>query len=136
MFRGVAHHGKNDALDARAKVSGASPAFAPLGPLGPLAQLLAVAHMTILTIMTRSGDQWSVAEAKARFSELLERARTVGPQRVTRSGQPAAVVVSVEEWERKNRRTGSLAEFLAASPLRNSGLIVERAKDPPRKVDL
>ena len=92
--------------------------------------------MTILTIMTKSGDQWSVAEAKARFSELLERVRRIGPQRISRSGHPAAVVVSVEEWERKSRRTGSLAEFLAGSPLRNSGLIVERTKDRPRKVDL
>jgi len=92
--------------------------------------------MTILTIMTKPGHQWSVAEAKARFSELLERVRTAGPQRISRSGQPTAVVVSVEEWERKSRRTGSLAEFLAASPLRKSGVIVERTKDPPRKVDL
>jgi prevent-host-death family protein len=57
---------------------------------------------------------WTVTEAKARFSELIERARTK-PQTITRRGQPAAVVVSVEEWEKKSKRTGNLAEFFAAS---------------------
>jgi hypothetical protein len=34
----------------------------------------------------------------------------------------AVVVVDAEEWERKTRRIGNLAEFFAASPLRGSGL--------------
>jgi len=78
-------------------------------------------------------DTWTVAEAKAKFSEVLDRARTEGPQRVTRHGRDAAVVVSAEEWERKTRRRGNLAEFLADSPLRGSGLRVTRRKDRPRK---
>ena len=48
----------------------------------------------------------------------------------------AAVIVSAEEWERKSRRKGNLAEFFAASPLRGSGLVVERAKDRPHRVKL
>ena len=36
---------------------------------------------------------WTVAEAKAKFSQVIERART-GPQTITRNGRPAAVVVS------------------------------------------
>jgi hypothetical protein len=36
----------------------------------------------------------------------------------------------------EDERKGNLAEFLAASPLRGSGLRVERAEDLPRKVDL
>ena len=43
---------------------------------------------------------------------------------------------SAEEWDRKTRRTGNLAEFLAASPLRGSKLKVHRVKDGPRKVEL
>jgi len=46
------------------------------------------------------------------------------------------VVVAAEEWERKTRRTGNLAEFFAASPLRQSGLKIKRSKDRPRKVVL
>jgi len=32
------------------------------------------------------------------------------------------VLASAEEWERRTRRRGSLAEFFAASPLRRSRL--------------
>lgn len=46
------------------------------------------------------------------------------------------VVVDAAEWERKTKRTGTLAEFFAASPLRRSGLKIKRSKDRPRKVAL
>jgi len=79
---------------------------------------------------------WTVAEAKAKFSELIERARSRGPQTITRNGRSAAVLVSAEEGERKTKRSGNLAEFLAASPLRASGLVIDRSKDKPRDVEL
>ncbi len=44
---------------------------------------------------------WSVAEAKARFSELVEKAKTEGPQHVTRHGWDAAAVVSAADWEQR-----------------------------------
>ena len=83
-----------------------------------------------------SGDSWTVAKAKARFSELIEQARSKGPQTITRHGRMAAVVVSPEEWTRKTKRTGNLAEFFAASPLRGSGMEIGRRKDRPRKTNL
>ena len=83
-----------------------------------------------------SDDAWTVADAKAKLSEVIERARTEGPQAITRHGRTAVVVVAAEEWERKTRRTGSLAEFFAASPLRGSGLKASRVKARPRKVRL
>jgi prevent-host-death family protein len=79
---------------------------------------------------------WTVAEAKAKFSQVIERAQSEGPQTITRNGRIAAVLVSAEEWSRKTRRVGSLADFLAASPLKDSGLEVRRAPDTPRKIDL
>jgi prevent-host-death family protein len=79
---------------------------------------------------------WTIAEAKAKFSALVDEARLTGPQVVTRNGRDAVVVVSVEEWQRKLRRPGTLADFFAASPLRDSGLVVERVKDSPRQIDL
>jgi prevent-host-death family protein len=86
---------------------------------------------------SRSLEQsWTVAEAKARFSEVLERARSEGPQTITRHGRKTAVVVASEQWERKTKRVGTLAEFFANSPLRASGLKVERIKLQPRKLDL
>jgi hypothetical protein len=51
-------------------------------------------------------------------------------------GAPLLVIVAADEWERKTRRTGNLAEFFADSPLRASGLKVRRRKDRARKIDL
>jgi prevent-host-death family protein len=81
-------------------------------------------------------DSWSVAEAKARLSELLDQAVNHGPQAITRRGREIAIVVSTEEWHRKTSRSGSLAEFLAASPLRGSDLDIERADAPARDAAL
>jgi prevent-host-death family protein len=83
-----------------------------------------------------STDVWNVADAKAKFSEVIERAQSRGPQIITRNGRVAAVIVSAQEWERKTRRIGNLAEFFAASPLRGSGLKVRRLKDRPCDIDL
>jgi prevent-host-death family protein len=81
-------------------------------------------------------DTWTVAEAKAKFSEVIDRAQSKGPQIVTRSGRKSVVVVSAEEWERKTKRVGNLAEFFASSPLRGSGVRVTRRKGGIRKGDL
>jgi prevent-host-death family protein len=83
-----------------------------------------------------SEGTWTIADAKARFSEVLESARSKGPQVITRHGRETAVVVSAEEWQRKTQRVGTLADFFANSPLRGSGLKVERLKLRPRKLDL
>jgi prevent-host-death family protein len=98
--------------------------------------------MTIMTIMTfredlkRDREVWTVAEAKAKFSEVMERAMSLGPQTITRKGRTAAVVVGAEEWQRKTKRVGNLAEFFAASPLRGSNLKIRRVKSRPRKIEL
>jgi len=81
-------------------------------------------------------DNWTVAEAKAKLSEVIEKAQSQGPQLITRNGRRAAVLVSVEEWERKTKRVGSLADFFASSPLRGSGLKVKRSKDRLRSSGL
>jgi prevent-host-death family protein len=79
---------------------------------------------------------WTVAEAKAKFSELLDKASSEGPQKITRHGRTTAVVVAAEEWERKAERQGNLAEFLASSPLRGSELKIKRLPMRLRNVEL
>ena len=69
---------------------------------------------------------WTVAEAKAKFSEVIEKATSQGPQTITRNGRRAAVLVAAHEWDRKTKRKGTLADFFAASPLRGSGINLER----------
>ena len=84
--------------------------------------------MSHSTSKRTNGATWTVAEAKARLSEVIERACSTGPQTVTRNGRTAVVVVAAEEWERKTKRTCNLAEFFASSPLRGAKLEVERPK--------
>jgi len=79
-------------------------------------------------------DSWTVTRAKARLSELIERARHQGPQIITRNGKKAVVVVDAASWEQmqKRDRKGNFADFLLSSPLRGSGLEVTRLKDGVR----
>lgn len=78
--------------------------------------------------------EWTVAEAKAGFSELVERARRERPQTVSKHGKPSVVVVSAEEWARKTKRVGTLVDFLRRSPL--GDLDLARKRDRPRKIKL
>jgi antitoxin Phd len=56
---------------------------------------------------------WQVQEAKAKFSELLDKTLSEGPQVVSRRGVAAAVLVPIEEWERmKKRARPSLKDLL------------------------
>jgi prevent-host-death family protein len=86
--------------------------------------------------MSQSAKSWTLADAKAHLSEIVESALTQGPQTITRRGRKAVVVVAAEEWERKAGRKGTLAEFFAASPLRDSGIDLDRVQDGPRDLDL
>ena len=81
-------------------------------------------------------DIWTIADAKAKLSEVIELAQSRGPQIITRNGRTAVVIVAAEEWERKTKRVGNLAEFFAASPLRGSRLETKRLRGRLRKVDL
>jgi antitoxin Phd len=58
---------------------------------------------------------WPVQEAKARFSELLEKSVTEGPQIVTKRGVETAVLVPIGEWRRlQERARPTLKELLLA----------------------
>ena len=83
-------------------------------------------------------DSWTVAQAKARLSEVIEKARRHGPQSITRNGKKAVVVVDAAAWERaqKRKREGNFADFLMNSPLRGSGLETTRLDDGIRDAGL
>jgi prevent-host-death family protein len=65
--------------------------------------------------------RWLLHDAKARFSELVRRAKSEGPQHVTVHGREEVVVVSTEEFRRlKGELTGrALVEVMSSSPLRD-----------------
>lgn len=83
--------------------------------------------------------EWQLQDAKARFSEVFRLARESGPQRVTKHGREAVVVLPAEEFARltgAEARKGSLVEFFAASPLRGSGIDLGRPHDFGREINL
>ena len=80
-------------------------------------------------------NQWPMQEAKNRLSHVVEQAAS-GPQTITVRGEPKAVVVSTEEYNRLTRPTTSLADFLMNSPLRGSGIDLERSTDTGRDIKL
>ena len=62
---------------------------------------------------------WPVQDAKARFSEFLDKCLTEGPQMVTRRGAEAAVLVPADEWRRLQAATRrSLKDLLLTSDAR------------------
>lgn len=88
----------------------------------------------------RTTDSWSVAEAKAKFSEVVERATHEGPQRVTKNGRDAVVVVSAQAWADPNgdrqRRKETVFDVLQRAQLDADELIIPpRRAEPPRKID-
>jgi prevent-host-death family protein len=52
-------------------------------------------------------------EARAEFSKLVERALAGEPQRVTRYGKEAVVIVSEDEWRARCRTAPTLGALLA-----------------------
>jgi antitoxin Phd len=82
-------------------------------------------------------EPWQVQTAKARFSEVFRRARTEGPQRITRQGKEGVVMLAEEQYAQlvgKSHQPKSLVDFLRNSPLR--GVNLERDLDPGRDIDL
>jgi antitoxin Phd len=66
---------------------------------------------------------WAVQDAKARFSELLERAVSEGPQMVTKRGVETAILVPIGEWRRLQQvAPPSLKGLLLAAEPRFEGL--------------
>ncbi|HLH50188.1 MAG TPA: type II toxin-antitoxin system Phd/YefM family antitoxin [Roseiarcus sp.] len=82
--------------------------------------------------------QWLLHDAKARFSELVRRVRSEGPQRVTVHGRDEVVVISAEEFRRlKGDLTGeALIAAMRASPQRQFDLEPKREPMPVRDVSL
>jgi antitoxin Phd len=83
--------------------------------------------------------QWQLQVAKARFSELFRRARSEGPQLITRQGKECVVMISDEQYERlvgKAHQPINLLQFFRESPLVGVDLDLERDKDEGRDIEL
>jgi len=78
---------------------------------------------------------WKLQDAKAKFSKIVEDALKIGPQFVTRRGQNAVVVVSIEEYEELISDKPSFKEFLLNCPKMENDFDFERQKDFPRSIE-
>lgn len=81
--------------------------------------------------------RWKLEDAKAKFSELVRRANSEGPQTVTVRGREAVVVLSAEHYGRLQPPSADwlpLVEFLGTLDL--AGLDLTRERDVGRDVDL
>ena len=80
-------------------------------------------------------SDWKLQDAKARFSELVDRAISDGPQHVTRRGVPAVVVISEKDYlkaERaRTRAKRSLVELLKSCPAPEIFDIIESGRCEP-----
>ncbi|MGA2375326.1 MAG: type II toxin-antitoxin system Phd/YefM family antitoxin [Candidatus Sulfotelmatobacter sp.] len=84
-------------------------------------------------------ESWQIQSAKARFSEVFRRARTEGPQRITRQGKESVVMVAQEQYDRlvgKSRQPKNIVDFFRQSPLVGLELNLKRDRSPARDLDL
>jgi prevent-host-death family protein len=70
---------------------------------------------------------WSVQDAGSRFGEVVDEALHLGPQTVTRQGEPVVVVVAIETWRRLSGAAPDFKAFHRAAPL--DGLDLSRDGD-------
>jgi antitoxin Phd len=88
---------------------------------------------------SKSADSWQVQTAKAQFSEVFRRTRAEGPQRITRQGKEAVVMIAEEQYDRlmgKSRRPKNIVDFFRQSPLMGLELDLKRDRSPARDIDL
>jgi antitoxin Phd len=78
---------------------------------------------------------WQIQRAKARLSEVIERARTEGPQTVTRHGTERAVVLSIEAYRALIAHKPNFKEYLLGGP-KVDDFSIERDCDTGRVVEL
>jgi len=86
---------------------------------------------------TPHSPDWSLQDAKNQFSGVVDAALGGVPQRVSRRGRPAVVVLAAEEYERLRRcaqlQAPAFNDLLLAMPQDDGDFAGAQAK--PRDVD-
>jgi len=81
-------------------------------------------------------NTWQLQDAKAKFSQLVDKAMHNKPQIVTRRGQNAVVVISFDDYKEMTAPDTNLVGFFRSSPLVDTDLDLSRSTDLPRKIEL
>ncbi len=78
---------------------------------------------------------WQLQQAKTRLSELIERARSEGPQTITRHGVERAIVLSIEEYRALATHKPDFKAYLLGGP-KVDDFSIERDADTGRAIEL
>jgi antitoxin Phd len=78
---------------------------------------------------------WQIQNAKARLSEVIERARSEGPQTITRHGAERAIVLSIEDYRALIANRPDFKEYLLGGP-KVDDFSIKRERDTGRAVKL
>jgi antitoxin Phd len=78
---------------------------------------------------------WQVQDAKSHFSEVIERARSEGPQTITRHGAERAVVLSIEEYRALSSAKPDFKAYLLGGP-KIDNFEIERDPDTGREIEV
>ncbi len=79
--------------------------------------------------------EWRLADAKNRFSELVNNALTEGAQIIHRRND-TVVLISEKEYERLKGQKVSFKDYLLHPPVAMDDIILERDKSPMRDFEL
>jgi antitoxin Phd len=77
---------------------------------------------------------WPLQDAKARFSELFTRVCEEGPQRVTRHGKDAIILIAEADYKNLSGQDCSFVDYLLSGP--KAELDIPRPADFGRALDL
>ena len=81
-------------------------------------------------------NTWQLQEAKARLSEVIKQASKEGPQTITMRGEPTAVIISKDEYERLKHPRESFIDFMRKSPLYGLEIDIKREQTVTRDTDI
>lgn len=79
---------------------------------------------------------WQLQTAKARLSEVIKKASNEGPQTITLHGEPSAVILSNEDYEKLKEPRCNFVEFMRKSPLLGIEIDLKRERTGARKTDI
>jgi len=81
-------------------------------------------------------NSWQLQEAKSKFSQLVDKAMKHEPQIITKHGDEAVVILSIEDYQKMIAPDMNLLDFFDQSPLKGLELKIDREKDMPRDIEL
>ena len=79
-------------------------------------------------------NTWQVQDAKARLSEVIDRAQTDGPQMITRHGSERAVLMSAEDYRALLAGKPGFKAYLLGGP-KVDDFEIDRDRDTGRSIE-